>query len=113
MTECKNSPSYKSVTDLTITFKCQKSAMHKKENKITDHSYSMFIKSSQNEIFVVQKSKLYFLQKTKQSWDHAFHSRNLHVTLGRNRRQEYCKQHDGYEADNLNLTNNPAWPLLL
>lgn len=31
--------------------------MHKKEeNKINDHSYSMFSKS-QNEIFVVQKSE--------------------------------------------------------
>lgn len=75
----------------------------------------MFIKSSQNDIFVVQKCKLHILEieqnwKQKQDWEHAFHSRNPKVTLNR---KEYWQQHDGYKADNLDLTNNPALSLLL
>lgn len=59
----QNSASYSIVDVSIITLICQKSLqIHRKEEKINDHSYSMFSKS-QNEIFVVQKSKLQNLQK--------------------------------------------------
>lgn len=45
--------------------------------------------------------------------EHAFHSRNPKVTHNSKGKQEYWQQHDGYKADNLDLTNNPTLSLLL
>lgn len=58
----QNSASYSIVDVSIITLICQKSLQIHRKEKINDHSYSMFSKS-QNEIFVVQKSKLQNLQK--------------------------------------------------
>lgn len=60
----QNSASY-SVTDISIiTFIGQNTNTFKKENKINDHSDSMFSKS-QSEIFIVQKRNLHNLKKDK------------------------------------------------